>query len=108
MLRVHYISMSLATVIRECSLNQFSTSLYVSLFVHWEPQQIFMGLNTEYGANLVKARVNVPITLLHIYWVCQYKLFLISEGWKEFTEPSKSLLERHWSDNKYFQRQYRI
>ena len=27
-----------------------------------------MGLNTEYRANLVKARVNVPITLLHIYW----------------------------------------
>ena len=75
------ISMSLATVICECSLNQFSTSLYVSLFVHWEPQQIFMGLNTEYGANLVKATVNVPITLLHIYWVCQYKLFLISEGY---------------------------
>ena len=31
MLRAHYISMSLATVIWECSLNQFSTSLFVSL-----------------------------------------------------------------------------
>ena len=29
MLRAHYISMSLATVIWECSLNQFSTSLFV-------------------------------------------------------------------------------
>ena len=37
-------------------------------------------LNTEYRTNLVKTRVNVPITLLHIYWVSQYKLFLISEG----------------------------
>ena len=88
MLRAHYISMSLATVIWECSLNQFSTSLFVSLFVNREPQQIFMGENTEYRANLVKARVNFPVTLLHIYWVCQYKLFLISEGWKGFTEPS--------------------
>ena len=75
MLRAHYISMSLATVICECSLNQFSTSLFVSFFVQREPQQIFIGVNTEYGANLVKARVNFPITLLHIYWVCQYKLF---------------------------------
>ena len=57
MLQAHYISMSLATVIWECSLNQFSTSLFVSLFVHREPQQIFMGVNTEYRANLVKARV---------------------------------------------------
>ena len=29
----------------ECSLNQFSTWLFVSLFVHWEAQQIFMGLS---------------------------------------------------------------
>ena len=99
MLRAHYISMSLATVIWECSLNQFCTSLFVSLFVHREPQQIFVGVNTEYRANLVKARLNVPITLLHIYWVCQYKLFLISEGWEGFTEPSKPSLECHWSDN---------
>ena len=99
MLRAHYISMSLATVMWECSLNQFSTSLFVSLFVNWEPQQIFMGENTEYRANLVKAWVNFPVTLLHIYWVCQYKLFLISEGWEGFTEPSKPLLEYHWSDN---------
>ena len=42
MLRAHYINMSLATVIWECSLNQFSTSLFVSLFVNREPQQIFM------------------------------------------------------------------
>ena len=42
MLRAHYISMSLAT-------------LFVSLFVNREPQQIFMGENTEYRANLVKA-----------------------------------------------------
>ena len=69
MLRAHYISMSLATVIWECSLNQFSTSLFVSLFVHCEPQQ-------------VKARVNVPVSLLEMYWVCQYKLFLISAGWE--------------------------
>ena len=33
--------MSLATVICECSLVQFSTLLFVSLFVHREPQQIF-------------------------------------------------------------------
>ena len=99
MLRAHYISMSLATVIWECSLNQFCTSLFVSLFVHREPQQIFVGVNTEYRANLVKARLNVPITLLHIYWVCQYKLFLISGGWEGFTEPSKPSLEYHWSDN---------
>ena len=96
MLRAYYISMSLATVIWECSLNQFSTSLFVSLFENREPQQIFMGENTEYRANLVKARVNFPVTLLHIYWVCQYKLFLISDGWVGFTEPS---LEYHWSDN---------
>ena len=99
MLRAHYISMSLATVRWERSLNQFSTSLFVSLFVNREPQQIFMDENTEYRANLVKARVNFPVTLLHIYWVCQYKLFLISEGWEGFTEPSKPSLEYHWSDN---------
>ena len=58
MLRAHYICMSLATVIWECSLNQFSTLLFVSLFVNREPQQIFMGDNTEYRANLVKAKVN--------------------------------------------------
>ena len=23
----------------------------------------------------VKARLDVPFTLLHIYWICQYKLF---------------------------------
>ena len=41
MLRAHYISTSLATVkCGECSLNQFSTSFFVSLFVHWEAQQI--------------------------------------------------------------------
>ena len=38
MLRAYYISMSLATVIWECSLNQFSTSLFVSLFVNREQQ----------------------------------------------------------------------
>ena len=58
MLRAHYICSSLATVIWECSLNQFSTLLFVSLFVNREPQQIFMGENTEYRANLVKAKVN--------------------------------------------------
>ena len=77
MLRAQYIGMSLATVICECSL----------------------GVNTEYRANLVQTRVNVPITLLHIYQVCQYKLFLISEGWEGFTEPSKPSLEFHWSGN---------
>ena len=46
-LRAHCISMGLATVICECSLNQFSSSLFVSLFVQWEPQQIFKSLNTE-------------------------------------------------------------
>ena len=103
-LRAHY-SMSLATVIWECSLNppglnQFCTSLFVSLFVHREPQQIFVGVNTEYRANLVKARLNVPITLLHIYWVCQYKLFLISKGCREgLTESSKPSLECLLSDN---------
>ena len=100
MLRAQYISMNLAAVICECSLNQFSTLLFVSLFVHREPQQIFVGVNTEYGANVVKARVNVPITLLHIYWVCQYKLFLISEGWEGFTKPSNlHCMEYHWSEN---------
>ena len=93
MLRAHYISMDLTTVICESSLNQFSTLLFVSLFVHREPQQIFIGVNTEYRANLVKARVNVPVTFLHIYWVCQYKLFSISEGWEGFTEPSKPSLD---------------
>ena len=73
--------------------------LFVSLFVNREPQQIFRGENTEYRANLVKARVHFLLTLLHIYWVCQYKLFLISEGWERFTEPSKPSLEYHWSDN---------
>ena len=68
----------------KCSLNQFSTALLVRLFVHWEPEQIFMGLNTEYRARWVKARVNFPITLIHIYWVCQYKLFLLPEGWEGF------------------------
>ena len=100
MLRAHYIGMSLATVIWECSLNQFCTSLFVSLFVHREPQQIFVGVNTECRANLVKARLNVPITLLHIYWVCQYKLFLISKGCREgLTESSKPSLEYRLSDN---------
>ena len=60
-----------------------------------------MGENTEWRANLVKTRVNIPIALLHIYWVCQYKLFLISEGWEGFIEPSKPSLEYHWSDNQY-------
>ena len=82
MLWAHYISMSLATF--SISLNQFSTALLVRLFVHWEPEQIFMGLNTEYRARWVKARVNFPITLIHIYWVCQYKLFLLPEGWEGF------------------------
>ena len=58
-----------------------------------------MGEKTECCANLVKAKVNFPVTLLHIYWVCQYKLFLISEGWERFTEPSKPSLEYRWSDN---------
>ena len=75
MLRAHYISMSLAKVIWECTLNQFSTVLFVSLFVNRQPQHIFMGENTEYRANLVKARVNFPVSLLHIYWVCHYKVF---------------------------------
>ena len=99
MLRAHY-SMSLATVIWECSLNQFCTSLFVSLFVHREPQQIFVGVNTEYRANLVKAWLNVSITFLHIHWVCQYKLFLISKGCREeLTESSKPSLEYCLSDN---------
>ena len=63
------------------------------------PQEIFLGVNTECRANMVTARVNVPITLLHIYWVCQYKLFLISEGCEGFTELSKPSLEYHWNDN---------
>ena len=36
------ISMSLATVIRECSLNQFCTSLFTSLSVHQEPRPIYL------------------------------------------------------------------
>ena len=37
--------------------------------IHRAPQQIFMDVNTEYRANLVK------LNLLHIYLICQYKLF---------------------------------
>ena len=101
--------MSLATVICEFSLNQFCTSLFVSLFVHWEPQQTFVGLNREYRANLVKARVKVPITLLHMYWVSQYKLFLYQKAGKGLL----NLQNLHWNIvgviiNKYFQQQYRI
>ena len=44
------VSTSLATVIWEWSLNQFSTSRFVSLFVNREPQQIF---------------IYFPVTLLH-------------------------------------------
>ena len=69
--------------------------MFVSLFVHREPQQIFMGVNTEYRANLVKARVNVPkICFTYTGSIYQYKLFLISEA-------SKRSLEYHWSDNKF-------
>ena len=46
-----------------------------------------------------KSQGKFPVTLLHVNWVCQYKLFLISEGWEGFTEPSKPSLEYHWSDN---------
>ena len=66
----------------------------VRKFVNREPQQIFMGENTEYKANLEKVRVNFPVTLLHIYWVCQYKQFLISEGCEGFTELSKPSLDQ--------------
>ena len=61
-----------------------------------------MVLNTEYRANLVKARLNVPVTLRHLYQVSQYKLFLISEGWEGFynTEPSKPSLKHHWIDHR--------
>ena len=95
MLRAHYVSMSLATAICECSVNQFSTSLFVHviLFIHREPQQISMGVNTEYRANLVKARVNVPITLLHICWVCQYNPFLISKAERRLL----NLENRYWN-----------
>ena len=58
-----------------------------------------MGINKEYRANLVKAKVNVPATLLNLYWICQLKLFLISEGWEGFTEPSKPSLEHHWNND---------
>ena len=68
--------------------------------VNREPQQIFVGVNTEYRANLVKARVNVPVTLLHIYWVCQFNIFFTSEGWERLTKPSNlHCMEYHWSDN---------
>ena len=89
--------MSLATVICECSLNQFSTSLFVSLFVHGEPQQIIIGVNTEYRANLVEARVNVPVTLLHIYWVCQYKLFLYQKAGRGLLSCLLNLQNLHWN-----------
>ena len=56
MLRAHYISMSLATVIWECSLNQFSTSLFVSLFVNREPEQIFMGGKYRIQGHLSKSQ----------------------------------------------------
>ena len=113
MLRAQYISMNLAAVICECSLNQFSTSPFVSLFVHREPQQIFVGVNTEYGANVVKARVNVPMTLLHIYWVCQYKLFLYQKVGRGLPNCLLNLQNLLWNIvgvifNKYFQQQYRI
>ena len=42
MLRAHYISTSLATVIWECSLNQFCTSLFASLSVHQEPRPVYL------------------------------------------------------------------
>ena len=45
-----------------------------------EPQQICIGVNTEYRANLVKDGVNVPVTLHHMYWVCQFNPFFISAG----------------------------
>ena len=65
-----------------------------------EPQQICIGVNTEYKANLVKAEVNVPVTLLHMYWVCQFNPFFISEGWERFTKPSNlHCMEHHWRDN---------
>ena len=113
MLWAQYISMSLPTVICECSLNQFCTSLFVSLFVHWEPQQIFMGLNGEYRVYLVKARVKVPITLLCIYWVCQYKLFLYQKVGRGLPNCLLNLQNLLWNIvgvifNKYFQQQYRI
>ena len=63
------------------------------MFVHREPQQIFMGVNTEYWANLVKARVHVPITLLYIYWVCQYNPFLISKAERRLL----NLENCHWN-----------
>ena len=92
MLQAQYIGMSLATVICELMFIKpliFYFAVRKFVCVHREAQQIFMGLNTEYRTNLVKTRVNVPITFLHIYWVSQYKLFLISESWEGFTEPSR-------------------
>ena len=71
--------------------------------VHREAQQIFMGLNTEYRANLVKNQGKCSNHFAsHI--LGQYKLFLISEDWEGFTEPSEPSepsLECHWSDNQY-------
>ena len=79
-------------------INIIIRSGIASVMVHWEPQQIFMGVNTEYRAKLVQARVNVPIALLHTYLVGQYKLCLTSEVWEGFTEPSKPSLEYYLSD----------
>ena len=72
-----------------------------------------MGLNGEYRANLVKARVKVPITLLCIYWVCQYKLFLYQKVGRGLPNCLLNLQNLLWNIvgvifNKYFQQQYRI
>ena len=60
-----------------------------------------MGVNKEFRANLVKGWVNVPTTFLHIYWVCQYKLFLISEGISEYEGGEGGTLLKlqnlHWN-----------
>ena len=83
MVPAHFISISLATVM--CMIiKPIFTSVFVRLFVHQEPQQIFMGIN-EYRANLVKARVN------------GLSAYTIPEGREGFTEPSNPSLEHHCS-----------
>ena len=54
----------------------FYFAVRISLFVSWITEnrnKYFIGVNTEYRANLV----NVPVTLLHMYWVSQFNPFFI-------------------------------
>ena len=70
----------------------FAVRKFVS--VHREAQQIFMGVNTEYRANLVKTRVNVPITCFTYTGSVSISYFLISKGCREGLLNLQNL---HWN-----------